>query len=59
MACIKSSWFILSWICISEDIKKWGRKVKWLIKDFENSVRELADYPGKRKMRSFKRKQHS
>lgn len=44
---------------ISEDTKKWGRKVNWLIKDLENCVRELADYPGKGKMRRFKRKQYS
>lgn len=40
---------------ISEDIKKWDRKVRGL----ENGVTELANYPGKGKKRSFRRRQHS
>lgn len=38
---------------ISEDIKKWG-----LLKTLK-MVLGLADYPGKGKMRSFKRKHYS
>lgn len=40
---------------ISEDIKKWGRKVKWLIKDLENGVR-VGRLPWERENEKFQEK---